>query len=164
MAKLYELTGDLLKIQMEIEDAEGEVTDELYQRFLDTDGNMDQKLEACFMAIKNMEASAKALKEEGSRLSKRGAAIEARVTGFKTYIGEVMNAVGKERVNGKILSGRLQRNPPSCVIEEGATIPDKFLEPQPPKVLKKELLNYLKDGGDSIDGVSVQQTTSLRIT
>ena len=73
-----------------------------------------------------------------------------------------MQVTGKTKFKTPLFSFGIQKNPTSVQIEEGATIPDKYLIAQEPKIDRKGMIADLKEGIE-IKGCTLTQSESLRI-
>ncbi len=163
MSNLYELSGKYARMLFELEDNQGEVTQEFYDEFMATDDAIEEKVENCAKALRNLEGEKIAIANEVKRLSDKKKRYENKIQSLKTYVQGQMEFVGKDSVKGEVLSVRIQNNPPSLEIEEDAKIPEEYLVEQEPKIDRKSLLKMMKESDEYIEGVSIKQTRSLRI-
>lgn len=157
---LYELSDRYQRL-LEMAD---EVDPETFEHTLEAlEGSIEHKAENIAKVIRSMEAEAKALRDEEKRLADRRRARENKIQWLKEYLQENMEATGIKRVDGDVLSVRLQKNNPAVNITDEAVIPKDFFIEQEPKIDKKRLLQALKDG-QTIAGVTLVQKRSLRIS
>lgn len=109
MAKLYELTADVMQLQ---ELLENELEDE--QMLLDTlegvQWEYEFKLEQYGKVIRNLEADAEALKKEADRLTEKRRVINNNIDRLKQHMFDSMKATGTSKVKGNILSVAIQKN------------------------------------------------------
>lgn len=122
----------------------------------------DDKVENIAKAIKEIEGQADMIKTEKDRLTKREQTMRNNAKGMKRYMQEQMEAVGKKKVQGELLTVAIQKNAPSVKIESEQYIPEEFYIPQPAKLDKAQLKQDLKLGLE-IPGVELIQTESVRI-
>lgn len=143
--KLYDLTAQYAYLNELIDNGELSAQD-LEDTLASIEGAIEIKMENIIKVIKNMQAEAKALKEEEDRLATRRRQLEARELRLKQYAQQQMEVARLDKLNAGIFKVRLQKNPTSVDVFDEAKVPDRFKEPQAPKVLKKEILEELKNG------------------
>ncbi|MBX8938515.1 siphovirus Gp157 family protein [Enterococcus gilvus] len=122
----------------------------------------DVKAENVAKAVKEIEGQANMIDEEIKRLTKRKTTMKNNAKSMKVYLQEQMEAIGKRKVQGELLTVAIQKNAPSVKIESEQYIPEGFYVPQPSKLDKTQLKNELKNGLE-ITGVELVQTESVRI-
>ena len=109
MAKLYELTADVMLLQDMLEN---ELDDE--QMLLDTLESVqyeyEYKLEQYAKVIRNLEADANAYKVEANRLNERRRVIENNIERLKKHMFDSMKATGINKVKGSVLNVSIQKN------------------------------------------------------
>lgn len=167
MGNIYEITNSINALWQLIDDM-GEmcVSDErLIESFENATGDLKDKLEGFCKYIKNVEADILGLTNEITRLTVKKRTLEASVDRAKRTMQWAMTNAGEKNLPCGNFKVRIQDNPPSCVIDAGmAEIPDKYLIPQEPKVDKKKMLEDLKNGDESLNGIAhIEQKSSLRI-
>lgn len=103
--RLFDLTDELLDIYNLIDDAEGVVTDELYEILMEGEGSYESKLERIAVVIKDLkqdQAKYKALalpfQEEADRLRARAKGFETAETNLKARLKTSMEVLKKTRV------------------------------------------------------------------
>lgn len=165
---------------------EGVLPDELAELLAKVEGDFNQKAERVALFIRELVATGKAIKEEEERLRARRKSMENSVDGLKRYLEINMLAAEKMRIEGKLVTLRIQKNPPSCCVEreipesELATwhaLDERLVLYTPPQAARYSLnpsgviaaSKLLDDKGkvtgyeSPIDGVVVAQGASLRI-
>lgn len=95
MSSLYEIQNELLRIFANIEDADGEVTDEQYAQLLATQEDFKDKLGNYIKAIRSWEADAKACKDEESRIAANRKVRENRVAKLKNIMLQAVQQFGE---------------------------------------------------------------------
>lgn len=83
MSSLYNISNDILAIFNEIENNDGEITDEQYDTLCIKQEELKTKLDAYVKAIKSWEIDEKALKEEKQKLNNRQNVYKNRVQRLK---------------------------------------------------------------------------------
>lgn len=159
MAVLYKLAADYNHV-IDLADQldEGTLKDTLDS----IEEVFDDKVENIAKAIKEIEGQADMIKAEKDRLAKREQTMRNNAKSMKRYVQEQMDAVGKKKIQGELLTVAIQRNAPSIRIESDENIPESFYIPQPSKLDKTQLKQELKQGL-AIHGVELIQTESVRI-
>lgn len=139
------------------------------QTFLDTleglSGELEQKSIAVAMYIKNLEASADAIKQAEKSMADRRKAIEAKDDRIKKYLLENMLKTGITKIECPQFVLSVRKNPPSVDVLMQDQIPDEYFdipEPPPPTLNKKRLAEDLK-AGVVIEGARLTQGHSLQI-
>jgi len=164
MANIYELTADIQLLWNLMEN--GEIDDDtLIDAMQNSQEELSIKLEHYCMFIKNMEADAKAFKEEEQRLAARRKTLENTIERAKKAMQYAMDVAGEKKVKGKLFSISLQNNPPKVVMDEQyiENIPEEYLKYLEPEVDKKKIKEHL-DAGVNLEGIAhLEQTEGLRI-
>lgn len=177
MANIYELTSDLQKIYMMME--EGAIDPEILKELLlDTSEALSDKLEGYCKFIKNCEADMEGLKAEEKRLYNKRKAIETTIDNCKVAMEAAMKAANDARIAAgeepekKFKAGTftvgIQNNPPKLVIDDPyiENIPKEYIIQPEPEINKKAMLEDLKAGKntDALEGIAhIEQGTSIRI-
>lgn len=175
--KLWE-AGDAIEIvrvwmeehDEEIRANEGVIPDELAELLAQVEGDFKTKAERVALFVRELSANGKAIKEEEDRLRDRRKSFESQASRLKLYLEMQMLAHGVPRVDGKLVTLRIQKNPPAVhheltqddlrlVLEEYVRV-----VPETRSLNKEAVLAHWKQTGESpIDGVTVTQGASLRI-
>lgn len=157
---LYTLTGNYMDIQRMIEEGEDEA------KFTDTleslEDAIEDKAEAYFYIIRNVESDIESIKAEEKRLADKRRAAENKMRRLKDNLQYSMEAVDKPKIKTPLFTANIQKNAPSVDVFNEELIPRSYYEAKEPQLNKKALLTALKDGQD-IPGASIKQTESLRL-
>lgn len=94
---LYEISQAYMDLLAEIEENEGELTDELLIKAEGVEQGFEQKAETYASIIKNLEADAAAIEAEEKRLSKRKIVKKNIANRMKERLSLVMQQCGKEK-------------------------------------------------------------------
>jgi len=146
--KLYELTGKYAELQRAIED--GEDPEVLADTLDAIEEAINEKVDAIYKVIRNIQADIDALKTEEKRLYEKRKALEMRQERLKAYVEEQMTAARIDKVKTTIGNVGFRKAPPSIEVIDISLIPEAYLIPQEPKVDKKGLLNHYKETGEAI--------------
>jgi len=146
---LYEITGELRELQNMIE--EGADPDVVNDTIESVEFDLEQKAEGYVMVIRNLEAQAKAIKDEEKRLREKRLAAENGIERLKKRLFDSMNATGKKKLNAGVFTLSVQKN--------GGALPviiDADVENMPKEMLKidikpdtKKIAELLQDEGKS---------------
>lgn len=164
MANIYDLTADIQLLWNLME--EGEIEDDtLINAMENSQEELSIKLENYCKFIKNMEADAKAFKEEEQRLAARRKTLENTIERAKKAMQMAMDVAGEKKVQGKIFTISLQKNPAKVVLDEQyiENIPEKYIKRAEPEVNKALIKEDLTNGVDLEGLAHLEQTEGLRI-
>jgi hypothetical protein len=128
-------------------------------------GELQTKSVSVAAFIRNLEASAAAIKEAESQMSARRKAIENRAARVKDYLLANMMVAGVQKIESPYFKLSVRDNPPAVEIFEPALIPlDYMVLPPIPDAVpnKKAIAAVLKDGGD-VPGCVLVRGTRLEI-
>jgi hypothetical protein len=126
---------------------------------------LEVKAQNVAYAIKNLEATAEAIKAAEQEMAKRRRAIENRAMHIKTYLQACMEVAGVTKIDCPHFRLSIKNNPPSVEVFEEKLIPVEFMrqpEPPPPAPDKKAIAEALK-AGKEIPGAMLAQGTRLEI-
>lgn len=129
---LYEITGELLELQNMIE--EGADPDVVNDTIESVEFDLEQKAEGYVMVIRNLEAQAKAIKDEEKRLKEKRLSAENGIERLKKRLFDSMNATGKKKLNAGVFTLSVQKN--------GGALPviiDADVENMPKEMLKIDI-------------------------
>jgi Siphovirus Gp157 len=118
--KLYEATDAIeivrdwiLEHDEELRANEGALPDELAELLAKVEGDFAQKAERVALFIREMIATGKAIKIEEERLYARRKSLENASDRLKRYLEMNMLVAEKMRIDGKLVTLRIQKNPAS---------------------------------------------------
>jgi hypothetical protein len=118
--KLYEATDAIeivrdwiLEHDEELRANEGALPDELAELLAKVEGDFNQKAERVALFIREMLATGKAIKIEEERLYARRKSMENAADRLKRYLEMNMLVAEKMRIDGKLVTLRIQKNPAS---------------------------------------------------
>ncbi len=164
MSTLYELTGNYVTLMDMLDDPEVDPIT-LMDTLDAVEGELDEKAENYGRIIRNLEAEAKALKEEADRLSRRKRTIDNNIDSLKKRLQLSMELIGKDSIDTPLFKFRIQKNAPSVVVDldDLQDMPMEYLTYHEPTVNKTALKDALKAGLD-LEGIAhLEQSQSLRI-
>lgn len=178
---LYEIT-DALNVVREwiyendeaIRAAEGALPDELAELLNGAELDFKAKAENVALFIRELVSNAKAVKEERDRLDARAKHYERAAESLRTYLKFQMQLADIPKVDGKLVTVRLQKSPPAVkvLVDQDTlgrmraelhtvlfvkTIPETFT------VDTDYAKAVWKNGGALPEGIEVTQSSHVRI-
>lgn len=161
--KLYELAQQYRDIEALFDEG---IPDDVIRDSLESlTGEISDKVLNIGKLVRNREASAEAIRVAAEQMMDRARLIDNSVDRIKAYALLNMNLAGIKEIKCPYFTMRIQANPESVKIADGAVIPASFMvtpEPPPPRPDKKLLKEALK-GGAEIEGVWLEKGEHLRI-
>jgi hypothetical protein len=127
--------------------------------------SLDIKAQNYAFVIRNMQATAAAIKEAEAQMAKRRKAIESRAQYLADRLKLGMEIAGVERLECPHFAIAIVKNPPAVEVFEPALIPAEFMskpvapEPAPMKDAIKEAIN----AGREVPGALMVQGKRLAI-
>lgn len=103
MSSLYNISNDILRIFNEVEQAEGEITDEQYNELCIKQEEVKEKLDSYVKAIKVWQVDEQALKDEKKRFNDRQNVYKNRIERLKKAMLEAVNNFGEVGKNNKFI-------------------------------------------------------------
>lgn len=158
----------------EIRAMEGALPDELAELLAQAEGDFKSKAERVALFVRELLANAGAIKVEEQRLAARRQHYEKAADGLKAYLKLQMEAADIPKVEGKLVTVRIQKNPPSvkCSLtpdDIGRLRADPGTErfvaviPESYRIDAKAVLEGWKSGEVIPAGFTVEQGSHLRI-
>lgn len=164
MTSLYELSSEYVSIQQKLIDAD---YDE--QTIADTleglSGDLTAKAVNVAMFIKNVEATAEAIKQAEKNMAERRKALEKKADTIREYLKNNMQACNMTKIECPYFALTLKKSPPAVIIDDQDAIPNNlFVCPEPPVPFpdKKAIAELLKNGVE-VPGVHLEQSERLDI-
>lgn len=119
-------------------------------------------------AVKNLEATAAAIKAAEKEMKARREAIENRASHVREYLKTCMEIAGVTKIECPHFALTIKKNPPSVDVWDEKQIPEKFMRqpeppPPPPKVPDKEAIRAAIKADETVPGAQMAQGTRLEI-
>jgi hypothetical protein len=155
---LYEVAGDyrrMVDALMDTQDDARTVADTIEAESYP----LELKAQNVAYAIRNLEASAAAIKEAEAHMAARRKAIENRAAHIREYLKTCLEIAGITKVECPHFAIAIQNNPASVDIFEPGLIPMEFMtqpEPPPPAPNKTLIKEAIKDGFEVPGALLVQ--------
>ena len=162
MSALYELTAEFKAVAERLEEMELDAV-----TIRDTlDGysaDFDNKVVAIASLIRNIEATATAIKEAEDQMATRRKALDNRAAWLREYVISNMKAIGKEAVDCPLFAIKVKTNAPSVIIAEDCELPTRFVSQKIVVSPDKKALKAALESGEVVEGVSLVRSNSLSI-
>lgn len=126
---------------------------------------LEVKAQNVAYAIKNLEATAEAIKAAEKEMAERRKRIENRATHVKEYLKTCMEVAGVTKIDCPHFALAIKNNPASVDVFEPALLPAEFMrqpEPPPPVPDKTAIKEALKAGRE-VPGATLVNGTRLEI-
>ncbi len=114
-------------------------------------GDLETKAQNVAFFVRNLEATAAAIKQAEADMAARRKAMENRADGLKRYIFESMTVAGIEKIECPHFRLAIKNNPAAVDVFEPGLVPASFMrtpEPPPPAPDKTAIKEALKAGQD----------------
>ena len=151
---------DLQKLQeMEIDE----------QTFADTleglSGELELKATNVAMFVRNLEASAEAIKAAEKQMAERRKVLESKADRIRQYLLDNMTRTGITKIECPYFVLSVRKNPPAVEVLNQDMIPDEYFDiPEPPApTLNKNRLKEDLKAGVIVEGVKLTAGQSLSI-
>ena len=126
---------------------------------------LEVKAQNVAYAIKNLDATAAAIKMAEKDMAERRKAIENRAMHIKEYLKTCMEIANVQKIDCPHFALSIKKNPPSVEVFEPSIVPTEFLkqpEPPPPAPDKAAIKAAIAEGKD-VPGAMIVQGTRLEI-
>lgn len=159
MAKLYEITGEILELK---EWLENEPDSEIVRDTLEAlSGELDIKAEGYCKVLREFEGHKAVVEAEIDRLVEMKRADVSNIDRLKKALFQAMHVTGRQKIETGLFKLSVRNNAMS-LDQIPDSLPERYLIHQEPTVDKRLLLADIKNG-IPVDGVTTKQTQSLII-
>lgn len=159
--KLYQISDAIRQAldHIELDEETGEIlsADELHA----VEAEAAEKIEATALYLRELDAEAKAAKDEADRMKARAEALEKKSETLKHLMLEVLPAVG-----GKVKTPSVTvfiRTSKAIEVADGVTLPDAFVTVRTTTTPNKTALKEAIEAGADIEGVRLVERESVQI-
>lgn len=114
-------------------------------------GALVEKGQNVAFVVRNLEASAEAIKAAEAAMAARRKAMENRAARLRTYLLDGMRMAGIQQIDSPYFAISIRKNPPSVDVFDAGQVPADYMKsppPPPPAPDKKLIAQALKDGAD----------------
>ena len=162
--KMYEISDEIRDILQEAFEAEGEITEDNYERLEQLQMGFKEKASNIVKYIKMLEYQAENLKEEAERLSKKRKTAENAVKGVKFYLKSNMTKLGQTKIDCGIAKISICRSKPLVIVFDEEKIPDNYKTREILVKIDKTLISADLNLGNKVEGAELQENTYVRIS
>ena len=161
---LYQLSSTYLEALDNLTDPEMDLPIEAVTDTLEgLSGEMEEKAINVAKFMRNIEATANAIKEAETAMAKRRKALENRASWMKDYLKGSMEHTGITKIECPYFKLSIQKNPVSVSILNEKSIPEKFKEQVTSWKIDKTAIKEAIKSGESIPGAELINGTRLAI-
>jgi hypothetical protein len=164
MTALYLLTGEYKVAAQRLADLDLDET--TVRDTLDgLSGELEEKATNVAFVVRNLEATAEAIKAAEAEMAQRRKALENRAALLKSRIQGAMQAIGMQKIACPYFTVTVRDNPPSVEVYEPGLVPAQFMrqpEPPPPAPDKTAIKAAIK-AGEEVPGCRVTVGKRLEI-
>lgn len=163
MTALYLLAQDFRAVAEKL--ADSDLPDEVIQDTLESlQFPVEEKAKNVAMVIRNMEASAKAIKDAADGMLQRAKAEENRAKNLKSYLQSAMLSTGINKIESPYFVLSIRNNPESVVIDAESQIPADYMREIPASYSPdKTLIKKAIQDGFEVPGCHLARSQSLQI-
>ena len=126
-------------------------------------GEWEEKATNVAMFLKNMEATAEAIKNAETEMAKRRKALENRVQWLKDYLKDNMLHTGISKIECPYFKLAIQNNPPSVSFLDEEAIPERFKEKVITWKIDKSAIKDAIQSGELVPGAILTNGKRLAI-
>lgn len=124
-------------------------------------GELEAKATATAMVVRNIEATADAIKEAEAAMKKRRDALERRAESLRSHLLRSMQHAGIKRIEHLMLTLAIKGKAASVVVLDEAQVPPEFFDqpPAPPPKLSKSRIASAIKAGREVPGAKLGDDT-----
>ena len=114
-------------------------------------GALVEKGQNVAFVVRNLGASAEAIKAAEAAMAARRKAMENRAARLRAYLLDGMRVAGIQKIDSPYFAIAIRKNPPSVDVFDADQVPADYMKvppPPPPAPDKKLIAQALKDGAD----------------
>lgn len=158
---LYELTDDYRNLleMAQNPDIDGQAIKDTLEAI---QGDIEEKADGYAKVIKELSADTEKISAEIKRLTDRKNTIQNNIAYMKQSLTSAMTVTGNTKFRTDLFSFNIQKNPPALVVDDEKAIPQEYIIPQEPKVDKKAIIDFLKNG-NKVPYAHIEQSEGVRI-
>lgn len=164
MTALYVLANDYREAAEKLADLD--LPPEVIEDTLESlSGDLEVKATNTAYVIRNLEATAAAIKDAEAQMAARRKALENRAARVKDYLLANMLTAGIQKIECPYFKLAVRENPPAVEVYEPGLIPAAFMkqpEPPPPAPDKTAIKEALK-AGEEVPGCTLTRGVRLEI-
>lgn len=166
MSSLYELTdrwAALLDLACDTSDDDGRISPEFVELLAAIEGSIDEKLQAYWRMMKNLDAQHAAFENEAKRLAAKAKALDQHYEYLRANVKDTLDKKGVLKWEQGVAKFRIQKNStPSVVIDDEPAIPADYYVQPPPQLDKRFIVEAIKSG-KTVPGAHLEVGSHVRL-
>lgn len=129
------------------------------------EGELEEKAVNVAAFTRNLDASAKAIREAAAGMLERAERLERRAESIRAYLLFNMQAAGISKIECPFFKIAVRKNPPAVMIDNSEILPERFLvqPPTPPPRPDKIAIRDALKAGEPVPGAHLMQTERVEI-
>ncbi|MDN6629709.1 MAG: siphovirus Gp157 family protein [Staphylococcus equorum] len=162
MRTLYDITDEYKELLDLLQTTDAD--EEVIQTTIESTGLKDDfrgKIDSYLYVIDDLEASSERIRNEEKRLADRRRMQERNAKKMKDALTDTMKLLNIQKEKTDKYTVWVQNNPSKLSVQDDQFIPQDFYEEQQPKLNRKKLTDYIKEGKE-IKGVELTQSRGIR--
>lgn len=158
--KLYEISDAIRAAldHIELDEETGEILQADALHAVEAEAN--DKIEATALYLRELDAEAKAAKDEADRMIARVKSMQKRSDYLKAMLLDALHATGKVKTARVTVSIRTSK---AIEVADGVTLPDAFVTVRTTTTPNKTALKEAIEAGADIEGVRLVERESVQI-
>ena len=161
---LYQLSAKYIEALDFLTDPEMDLPIEAINDTLEgLSGGLEEKAVNVAKFLRNLEATAEAIKEAEADMAKRRRAFESRVKWLKSYLKDSMENTGITKIECPFFKLSIQKNPVSVEVFDENLIPEQFKEAVTTWKIDKNAIKDALKNGETVAGAMLLNGTRLAI-
>ena len=161
---LYELSNEYMQALEIFTDPENDMPIDAVNDTLEgIEGQWQDKAINITKFMRNLESTAKAIKQAEQQMTKRRKALENRAQWLKDYLKANMERSGITRIESPWFNLAIQNNPASVNILNEEDVPDNFKDEMLIVKVNKNSIKKVLQSGIEVPGACLSQSTRLSI-
>jgi len=123
-------------------------------------GALVEKSQNVAFVVRNLEASAEAIKAAEGAMADRRKAVEKRAERIRAYLLDAMRVAGIQKIDSPYFAISIKKNPPAVDVFDEAQVPTEYRKeppPAPPPAPDKKRIAEAIKGGTEVAGCRLVQ-------
>lgn len=160
--KLTDIVRNTLYTLAEVEDAGGELSEEIEAQLDLLHGDLRAKTDAYVFLLRTLESQAEVFKSMAGEFMAKSKACSNRVEDLKLRLKQASNILGEKSLVGNYFEIRLVKANPTLVITENEVPPQFIRITQKSEIDRARIKEELREGA-KISGCRLEETKAVRI-
>jgi Siphovirus Gp157 len=154
---------DAIEQLLESDEMTPELQNELGTRLVEAIAGTKAKVDATAAVLAMYEGVEAATAKEITRLQERATRYKRRREHLELYVLAVLETSKLPRIDGQTSALILRKNPPRCIVDEGANLPEHLMRqpPTPAPVPAKDLIKRALVAGEAVPGCRLEHSNRL---